>query len=428
MNTRNRARAPRGLRAALLCAAVLFLPVRALAADAVERWNQAMTDWAATANPPPFIEARAYAMAHIAVLDAARTALLPSNAGSTSLDAAVAAAAHDVAKVELGKFGDVSSLDAFYAAELAGVPNGPAKARGLAIGQAAAAAMLASRADEDVYAAIGAPFTPGTAPGEYRATTQLPGLVVGAGWGSIRTFAVKSGEQFRAPPPYSLASLQYAADVNEVRVFGAAGAAARTQDQTAIAYYWYENSPFAWNRIARAIAAPLSPLEHARLYAALNAALSDAYVTSLESKFHYRFWRPITAIQEAASDGNPLTDGDPAWLPAFITPPIPDYPSGHSAAGGAAAEVITAFLGNRSFDHTSTTGALAYGPGGLPPSYERAVTRHFANALEAARENAYSRVLVGIHFRLACTVGLHQGREIGRYVVERAQFLKPAAR
>lgn len=413
----------RAFRAALLVLATTLMPLHAFAADAVERWNQALTDWAAAADVPPFIEARTYAMAHIAVLGAARAALNPERGRVASLDAAVAVAAHDVAAVEFGKFGNVAALDSKYAAELAAIADGPAKSLGIAIGRAAASSMLASRADEDVFAAIGAPYVPGTQPGDYQPTPPL-GFVVGAGWGSIRTFVLKSGSQFRAPPPYSLKGLQYAMDLNEIQVFGKAGSTARTKDQTAIAFFWYENSPFAWNRIARASSAHLPVLEHARLYAALNAALSDAYVTSLESKFHYNFWRPITAIRAADTDGNPLTNADRTWEPAFVTPPIPDYPSGHSAAGGAAAEVIVAFVGERPFSHTSTTGPLAFGPGGLAAPYPAAVTRSFANALDAARENAYSRMLVGIHFRLACTAGLKQGREIGRYVVERATFLK----
>jgi membrane-associated phospholipid phosphatase len=214
-----------------------------------------------------------------------------------------------------------------------------------------------------------------------------------------------------------LRSLEYAMDVNEIELLGKAAGSGRTTDQTAIAFYWYENSSFAWNRIARSLSGRLSLLDHARLFAALNAAISDAYMTSLESKFYYNFWRPITAIREADTDGNPLTAADEAWEPAFVTPPVPDYPSAHAAAGGAAAEVIGAFVGrNRGFTHVSTTGPISGVPG--------AQTRSFSSLQHAAMENAYSRMLVGIHFRLACTAGTEQGREIGRYVLEQATFLK----
>jgi hypothetical protein len=400
--------------------AALLLPLAILpalrATDSVERWNTVMCDFSAglpDGGLPPFIEVRVYAMAHIAILDAVKTAYKPGNVLNTDVDAAVAAAAHDVL---VNQFPFAAGLfDAVYAAELGAIPDGPAKENGVAIGQAAAAAMIATRADEDPFGALLAPYTPGTNPGDYQPTPPI-GFVAGAGWPAIRTFVVKSPSQFRAAPPYpSLASLEYAMDVNEIAVLGNAGPSARAEDQTAIAFFWYENSSFGWNRIARTLAAGKSLLEHARLFAALNAAISDAYSTSLESKFHYNLWRPITAIRAADTDGNPLTVVDPAWEPLFITPPVPDYPSAHAAAGGAAAEVIVAFVGDdHEFSHTSTSTFL------LPPE---AATRTFLSVSEAAVENAYSRMLVGIHFRRACTVGLEQGRAIGRYVLDKAKFL-----
>jgi len=205
-------------------------------------------------------------------------------------------------------------------------------------------------------------------------------------------------------------------DVNEIAVLGKAGVSARSSDQTAIAFFWYENASFAWNRIARKLSGGMSLMQHARLYAALNAAISDAYSTSLESKFYYNFWRPLTAIRAADTDGNPLTVKDPYWEPAFITPPVPDYPSGHAAAGAAAAEVLSALIGaNHPFQHTSTSA-----PGAGP---DATLTRSYDSVHDAARENAFSRMLVGIHFRRACTVGLQQGRDVARYVLERAPFM-----
>ena len=406
--------------AALLCMA-LFAPAHSLAADSIERWNIAMTDFSAGLPPPglpPFVEARAYAMAHVAMLNALKTATRRPFAGITSVDAAVAAAAHDVLDTEFGRFiGPNTPFDAVYTAELLAIPNGAAESRGIAVGQAAAAAMLASRASENPLAALTAPYTPGNKPGDFQPTPPT-NIVAGAGWSAFKTFGVRSSSQLRAPRPYSsLQSLDYAMDVNEIAVLGKANGSARSSDQSGIAFFWYENSSFAWNRIARKLATGQSLMQHARLYAALNAALSDAYATSLESKFFYNFWRPLTAIRAADTDGNPLTVKDAFWEPAFITPPVPDYPSAHSAAGGAAAEVLNAFFGtNRAFQHTSTS-APAAGPNAT-------LTRSFASADAAARENAYSRMLVGIHFRRACEVGLAQGRDVGRYVLEHASFLR----
>jgi hypothetical protein len=406
----------------VLTVLTLVVPAHAFAtgsADSVERWNIAMTDFSAGLPPPglqPFVEARFYAEAHIAMLNAVRTAARSSNSGPVSIDAAVAAAAHDVLVAEFSKFfGPNTPFDSAYAAELAAIPAGSAANRGIAIGQAAAAAMLASRANDDVLAAIHAPYTPGTKPGDYQPTPPL-NFVDSAGWGALSTFGVRTSAQFRARPPYSLRSLDYAMDVNEIAVLGKAIGSARTSDQTAIAFFWYENASFAWNRIARKLAVGESLMQHARLYAALNAALSDAYATSLESKFYYNFWRPLTAIRAADTDGNPLTVKDPNWEPAFITPPVPDYPSGHSAAGAAAAAILNAMIGpNLPFQHTSTS-APAAGP-------DATVTRSYASADDAARENAYSRMLVGIHFRRSCTVGMQQGRNVAQYILEHAPFL-----
>ena len=407
---------------AVLISLALSLPPPAMAtasADSIERWNIAMTDFSAGLPPPglpPFVEARAYAMAHIAMLHAAEDATRRGNLGRTDVDAAVAAAAHDVLDTEFGIFiGPNTPFDTLYTAELAGISAGSAKSRGIEIGQKEAAEMLASRAGEDVIGALNAPYTPGTKPGDFQPTPPTY-IVSGAGWPVLKTFGVRNSAEFRAPPPYSLQSLAYAMDVNEIQVFGKANSAARSPDQTAIAFFWYENSSFAWNRIARSLAGGMSLLDHARLYATLNAAISDAYATSLESKFHYNFWRPLTAIRMADTDGNPLTVKDPVWESAFITPPVPDYPSAHAAAGGAAATVIDALLGpNRPFQHTSMS-APAAGPDATP-------TRSFDSALNAARENAYSRMLVGIHFRRACEVGLKQGRDIAQSILERAPFL-----
>jgi hypothetical protein len=411
------------LFSAVLMGLTLLMPVRAFAigsADSVERWNIAMTDFSAGLPPPglpPFVEARAYAMAHIAMLNAVKSVTRPYSAGSTSVDAAIAAAAHNVLVAEFGKFvGPNTPFDSMYTAELAAIPDGTAENRGIAVGQAAAAAMLASRANEDVLGALNAPYTPGAKPGDYQPTPPT-NFTAAAGWPALSTFGVRSSAQFRAPRPYSsLQSLEYAMDVNEIAVLGKAGVSARSSDQTAIAFFWYENSSFAWNRIARKLSGGMSLMQHARLYAALNAAVSDAYATSTESKFYYNFWRPLTAIRAADTDGNPLTVKDPYWEPAFVTPPVPDYPSAHAAAGAAAAEVINALVGaNLPFQHTSTS-APAAGP-------DATLTRSFDNVFDAARENAFSRMLVGIHFRRACTVGLQQGRDVARYVLEQAPFM-----
>jgi hypothetical protein len=148
------------------------------------------------------------------------------------------------------------------------------------------------------------------------------------------------------------------------------------------------------------------------LFALVNMALADAYTAGWDSKFHYDFWRPYTAIRAAETDGNPNTEADLQWEPAEVTPPVQDYPSTHSALGNAAATVLTAILGeNTGFSMTSTT---APAPG---------TARSFYTFLQAADENAESRVLAGIHFRFSCEKGQSLGNQIGQWTVD--HHLKP---
>jgi hypothetical protein len=201
---------------------------------------------------------------------------------------------------------------------------------------------------------------------------------------------------------------RYTKDYNEVKALGCVGCTDRSATQTEIALFWEENSPTGWNRIGRVVAdqPKLDAWEVARLFALLQMGQFDAYAVNFESKYHYNFWRPVSAVALAATDGNPNTTAGAGWeVLAFPTPPVPDYPSAHSAAGGAGAAVIDAVLhGPKKF--TTTSGSL---PG---------VSRSFKNADEAAKENALSRIYIGYHFRLATEAGLDQGEKVGEYVAK----------
>jgi hypothetical protein len=228
---------------------------------------------------------------------------------------------------------------------------------------------------------------------------------------------LKRGDQFRAPPPYKVTDLAYTFDYNEVKAYGSVGSLVRTSDQTDLALFWYENSTFGWNRIARLIAAQhsLTLFEHAQLFASLNVAVFDAYIASFDSKYTDNFWRPITAIRLAATDGNDATVADAAWEPLLLTPPIPDYPSGHACAGGAASAVLISVFGDeQTFTFQSTMS--------LPSPQIQ--PRTFHRISDAAKENAFSRMLVGIHFRLACEVGLAQGIDVGTWVMQHEPLSK----
>ena len=229
---------------------------------------------------------------------------------------------------------------------------------------------------------------------------------------------MERASQFRAPRPYgapnnaaAVLTSTYTADFAEISALGCAGCSARTAEQTEIALFWMENSPTGWNRIARVRAEQrrLDAIETARLFALLQIGEFDAYTTSLESKYHYAFWRPVTAVALAATDGNPATAPTPGWqVLAFPTPPVPDYPSAHATAGGAAAAIMEAVMPGRGPAFSTTSGSLA------------GVTRTFATLADAARENADSRVFIGYHFRHATDVGLAQGRSVGSWIASEA--------
>jgi hypothetical protein len=390
-------------------------------ADVVIDWNVIATDAAFAAGKNALEQSRIYAMTHAAIHDALNAIdrrykpyVLDRRAEpNASPEAAVAAAAHDVLVAQLPT--RQATLDAAYAASLADIADGPAKAGGVAIGQAAAAAILALRGADGSTAPM--PYTPGTAPGAYQLTPPNFAPAVLPGWGAVTPFALKSGAQFRPAPPkfFDLTSAEYAADYNEVKAVGELNSATRTAEQSEIARFWYEGSPNGWNRIARVVAAQrgLDTWRNARLFGLLNFAMADGFIAGFDSKYFYNFWRPITAIRAGATDNNPATVADPAWATFLVTPGAPDYPSTHSVLGAAAAETLARFFGADTISFTTTSGAPFPG-----------ITRSYTSFSQAARENADSRVYAGIHFRTACRDGLIQGTRVGRYVFEHA--LRPA--
>ena len=183
-----------------------------------------------------------------------------------------------------------------------------------------------------------------------------------------------------------------------------------------------ESSPLAWNRIGRTVATAegLDPWESARLFGLLNMAMSDGYVGTWDTKYHYRFWRPVTAIRLADIDGNAATTADPAWTPLLETPPIPDYDSGHAVEGGAAAQVFKRFFGTDKMTFSNCSFTL---PAGERCSDATPTLRQFTRFSQAADENAVSRIYVGFHFRDAVETGTVHGEEIADRTVD--LFLRP---
>ena len=216
----------------------------------------------------------------------------------------------------------------------------------------------------------------------------------------------------------SPAGRRYRRDYDEVKLVGQDISLARTTDQTHIAHFWAEPSPTGWSRVGNVVSARYRYDLHrtARLQALLNMAMADGFIVGWYQKRHFAFWRPVTAIRKADTDGNPGTEPDPTWSALRPTPPLPDYPSTHSLLGGAAAEILRRFTGTNAFRFCmiSTTST--------PPGTERC----WHSFTQAELENAESRVLVGFHFRFAIETGVDVGRKIGRFATGHA--LRPLVR
>jgi hypothetical protein len=378
-------------------------------ADTVTQWNQnATTALMVTAGQGPQLSVPHMAMVQGAVYDAVNAidggheGYLLTSRVATPFDSKEAAAATAAYRVLLNLVpAQQAVLDAQYAASLAAIPDGSAKTRGIAVGGAAAAAMIAARTDDGRFGAYRFPV--GTGAGQWRPV--LPAFVNDpAAWlKDVRPFLIKSGTQFQSDDPLSLTSKKYAREFNEVKSVGSATSTTRTADQTLAARYWAENPPATWSRVFRTLASQeaLSLVDNARFFAMLYMTGADALITVWNDKARDPFWRPITAIREADVDGNPDTVADPAWLPLIPTPPYPEHSSGHSGLSGAFAATLQDFFRTDRIGWTDTNN------GGL--------TRSFTRFSQAIDEIVDARVWSGIHFRTADEQGAEIGSQVARY-------------
>ncbi|HUP29855.1 MAG TPA: vanadium-dependent haloperoxidase [Usitatibacter sp.] len=400
-------------------------PAVSTSAAQVKFWNDATTNAVSRynkANPPglpPFAEARLYAMAFIAVHDSLnaferryRPYVSDQSLGEGVAHVAMAAAVKRIFQAQLP--GAVQYLQENYDYTMEIVADSDRKANSIALGERAADAINTLRAADGSATAM-APYVPGNRPGDYQFTPPFDGppfngFADSPRWGMVKPFAMESVERYRAYPTYKLDDPAYVADLAYVTAVGGATSTVRTADQSEIAKFWLESSALGWNRIAITIGEQrgLDAWQLARLAALVQIAVADSYIASLDSKYLYNFWRPITAIRMADSDGVDATHGDPAWVPFDpVTPPVPEYPSAHASAGGAAQMVLVRFFGidkRITFAHTSTS---------LP-----GIVRSYDGLYQAARENADSRVFIGYHFPASVAVGLEQGQLVGSRVFE----------
>lgn len=383
-------------------------------ADVVTEWNEEVRDTIRATGTPPPRASRAMAMLHGAMYDATNAITqthqpyrFTGTASGASIDAAAAQSARDVLVALYPS--RASIYDAKLAAHLAAIPNSPAKSGGISLGSSVAADMVAWRSSDGSNSSSS--YTPTNLPGRWQPTAPgfAPALL--PQWASLQPFAMAAPSQFRPIAPPALTTAEYAAAVNQVKELGSVTSSTRTADQTQIAQFWAngagtETPPGHWNRIALEVAETrnLSVADNARMLAQLNVSLADAAIVSWECKYHYDLWRPITAIREADTDGNPLTIDDDTWTPLLITPPFPEYTSGHSTFSGAGAAALAGFFGSDDIAFTIGSDDIAD------------VERSYDSFSAAALESGLSRIYGGIHYSFANTAGLSSGDAVGAYV------------
>jgi hypothetical protein len=383
-----------------------------------------ITDWNATAQAvlvakghqgPP-----GYAFVHVPMYDAVNAidgrysvfAVRPtSNPRGASKEAAAATAAY---RVLLGAYPDQAAvLDPAYAASLAAIPSGPAKTKGVAIGNEVAAAWLVLRAGDGREAAVPYAFEP-PAPGVYQRTPpSFPNAV--APWlAKMRPFVMTSPAQFRAYGPPDLTSERYAQDVALVQAVGSANSIERSAEETEIARFYTESPTTFFSHNLREFAATkkLGVADNARLFAQVFVTAGDSMIACWDSKYYFNFWRPVTAITTDLDDNNPATERDAAWSPLATTPPHPEYPAGHGCVSTGYAEALRHFFGTSRLQVTLTSSV----PGSVP--------HVFHDTDEMIDEIILARVFGGMHFQTSVEHGATIGRKVGR-LVARSHF-KPA--
>lgn len=422
----------------LLSVAIFLVISSIVRADDITDWNQHMLRAGTVGGTSPLVMSRVAAIVQASVFDAvngidrkyAPVHVPPGGPAGASRRAAVVEAAY-TALVALYP-AQKTTFDARLAVSLTAIASDPNEtstgiASGIAWGRAAANGILSWRAT-DGFTPAPPPFLGGTAVGQWRPTP--PAFLPGAGpqFAYMTPWVISTPSQFRPNGPPDLTSTRYAADFNETKTMGSISSATRTSDETIYAFFWAASTAtYLWNNVADLLIERReddrgegndsgrwgshdhrnSLLENARLLALLDLAMADAAIACWEAKYHYVFWRPVTAIPLAASDGNPATDPDPSWMPLFATPAHPEYPSGHSTVSGAAAVVLASFFGERT--HFTVDNDLLIG-----------VTRSFRSFSDALDEVKNARIFAGIHFRSACDDGQAVGINVANWVLDNA--------
>ncbi len=407
----------------LLSAMILPAPARAdLITDLNDRARIAFN-----ASSPNFVLGMMQlAYVHAAIYDAVNAidgrftvyAVTPSSVPpGSSKEAAAIAAAYTVLIARLPL--QAASLTADYNALLAGIPDGPGKTNGVAIGVEVGNGILTNRAGDGLNAAP-PPYVFGSGPGVYQRipifeprTDPILQVLVG-----VRPFTILSASQFRADGPPSLTSEEWADDYNEVKSLGVKNSITRTAAQTQLGISYTENAMNYYTRIFRNVSAAhgLSLEDNARLFAMLHLAQADSFIAVFDSKYHFNFWRPYTAIHAGDTDGNPITDPDSSWAPLAVTPPHPEYPAAHGVQSGTVAEILRTFFGTKQI-------TIAFTP--VAPGYTAGQLTHDSTD-DMIEQVIEGRIFGGMHYRTSGRHGAIIGRKVANWLAK--HYFQPVER
>jgi hypothetical protein len=397
--------------ASLFCLGAVIIFAFDARADVVTDWNQTAIRATEIAGAPVPVQTRVMSIVHAAIFDAVNAIErkytvyaidVPAGSGA-SAEAAAAAAAHGILErlyPQQKLIFDVALTDS-----LTRIPEGSAKADGLRLGSEVAERLFAMRKDDG--SAAQQPYSFGTGPGVYQPTPPMNANPVLPQWRTVKPFTITNAKQFEFPGPPAVASTAFAKDFNEVKRLGSNASAERSNEQTAIAIHWAGSEVPPLNSVARVASAAkaLSLVDNARLFALLNMAMADTLIAGFEAKYHFNFWRPITAIRNAGSANNAAIAADPTWEPLLVTPSHQEYPSAHCLGAGAAVVVLQAIFGS---DNVSAS--YVYPPLG--------VMRRWESFSQIATEVENARVWGGIHYRTSVEHGTLIGREVAEFALK----------
>lgn len=396
-----------------LLAAILTI-VPAVMADAVTDWNVKACEIAGPASFDTPTANRMLAVMHTAIYEAVNSITKRYPASGMKIDAppgaSVEAAIAAAGRATLLKFAPARSaeIEAAYTAALSTVAAGKARADGINVGELAAAAVIASR-NFDLTSPVET-YRPYTIAGVY-VPTVVP---IVSSWSERRPWLMTGASQFRPGPPPKLTSELWARDYNEIKALGRKDRSSRSPEQTNTAQFWEATGPSIYHGLLASVGnSPGREItSNARLYMAVTQAIDDAMIAVFDAKYHYNFWRPVTAIRNGDIDGNDATERDPSWTPFINTPMHPEYPCAHCIVSGAVGTVLQAEVGSSSTIVLSTNS----------PSASNA-KRTWSSIDDMIQEVADGRIYDGVHFRTSTEVGTAMGRKIGALAT--TKFLAP---